>query len=141
AAERSAGDVLRALPPPLQPGRAPPVLERGARRHEPGGAAPADPRGGGEIPALAAPPAGHEARHDLPLAGERAQQPRLRPLDATRPRIHRLLVADARLQDPAEDDSGRAVGQGGVVGSIRPPCFAELSDGTTPSAPKRRSFS
>ena len=110
--------ALGRLPAPLQPGRAAAVLERAARRHEPGGAAPADPRGGGPVPALAAPPAGDEAGPHLSLAGQRAQRPRLRALDAARPRVHRLLVAHARSEDPAEDDPGGAVGEGRVVGRL-----------------------
>jgi hypothetical protein len=44
----------------------------------------------------------------LPVADQRPQRRRLRPLDAARPRVHRLLVADARPQDPGEDDPGGA---------------------------------
>ena len=112
AEARSAGDPARPLPAPLQPRRAAAALERAARRHEPGRPAAADPRGGRPVPALAAPPPRHEARPHLPLADQRPQQRRLRPLDAARPRVHRLLVAAARPQDPAEDGAGGAVGAG-----------------------------
>ena len=112
---------LGRLPAPLQPRRAAAALERAARRHEPGGPAAADPRGGGPVPALAAPPPGHEARPHLPLADQRPQRPRLRPLDAARPGVHRLLVAAARSQDPAEDGAGGAVRAGGFVARLRPP--------------------
>ena len=117
---RSAGDRAGTVPPPLQPGRAAAVLERAARRHEPGGAAPADPGRGGQVRALAAPPPGDEARHDLPLADQRPEQPGLPPLDGAGPRVHRLLDAAARSQDPGEDDPRGAVGPG-VGGLILPP--------------------
>ncbi len=58
---------------------------------------------------LAAPPPGDEAGSHLPVADQRAQRhQRLRSVDAARPRVHRLVVADAGLQDPVEDDPGGA---------------------------------
>ena len=106
---RSARDAGRPLAAPLLPRRAPAALERAQGRHEPRRPAPADPGGSGVVPPLAPPPPVDEARPDLPLAGQRPQRHRLRPLDEARPAVHRQLVAVARSEDPAADDSGGVV--------------------------------
>ncbi len=67
--ERPAGHASRGRAAPDEHRRDPPVLERRARRDEPGWAAPAPARGGRRLRHLAPPTAGDEARRDRPLAG------------------------------------------------------------------------
>ena len=103
---RSAHHRRRPRPAQVLARRAAAALERAEGRHEPGRPAPADPRGGRGVSPVASPPAVDEAGTDVPLAGQRPQQRRLRPLDAARPAVHRQLVAVARSEDSAAHDSG-----------------------------------
>ena len=109
AAHRSAGHRARPLPAQVLARRAAAALERAQGRHVAGRAAAADPRGGEALPALAAAAAGDEARAHLPVADLGPQRLGLRALDGARPRVHRLLVAEARPQDPDQDHPGRPV--------------------------------
>ena len=71
---RPAGDRRGPLAAQVLPRRAAAALERAPRRHEPGRPAAADPRGGREVRALAAPPPVDEAGAHLPVADQRPQR-------------------------------------------------------------------
>ena len=108
AQARPARDLARALSAQVLTRRDPAAVERAARRHEPGRPATADPGRGRGVLSLAAATAVDEARSDLSVADQRPQRARLRSVDGARSRVHRFVVAIARLQDSAEDDSGGA---------------------------------
>ena len=108
AGARPAADAHRRRPAPHQPRRAAPAVERAAGRDEPRGAAAAVARGGRGLRAVAPPAAVRDAGDDRPVAGRGTQPPRLRPLGAPRPGLHRPLVAVAGPRDPGAHRSRRS---------------------------------
>ena len=139
--QRPADHAGRALVPADQHRRAAAAVERPARRDEPRRppAAPVRRRRG--VRRLAPPPPGHEARHHRAVADRRPPRDRLRPVGRYGPRVHRPLVALARLR-PAEhpcliradgDDHGTALAIRACTGR-RNPTRAERRPTGSPSS-------
>src|SRR5262249_9491809 len=57
----------------------------------------------------------HEAGHHVPLAGVGKERRGLRPLDGSRPEVHRQLVADAGPENSVEDRAGGVERERGEV--------------------------
>ena len=117
---RSAHHARRSRPAPLQPGRAAAVVQRPARRNEPGWSPPAAARGGRRIRGLAARSVARRAWFDRPVAGQRAQRGAVPRHGATGPALHPQLVARARRRDPAAHRPGGAHQPRRVLSPLEP---------------------
>ena len=103
---------VRPLPPPLEPGRAAPALQRPPRAHEPGRAA-APSRRGDPGAARSLPSASQRAAGaHVPLADPRPERPLFPGVDGPRPSIRRWLEPRARPRHPPAHRARPALRQG-----------------------------